>query len=71
MTAIEQITTVAASLGWRVQTDTSKPNLMEFDFQLYTSKGQDFSFSVAMKNNYTDHILIEIEEYYESLEPAY
>lgn len=71
MTAIEQITTVAAGLGWNVATNTSKPNLVEFDFQLYTPKGQDFSFSVEMKDNDTDNLLSEIEEYYEGFDPDY
>ena len=71
MTAIEQIITVAAGLGWNVATNTSKPNLVEFDFQLYTPKGQDFSFSVEMKDNDTYNLLSEIEEYYEGFDPDY
>lgn len=71
MTATEQIINVAAGLGWDVETDTSKPNLVEFDFQLYTPKGQDFSFSVEMKDNDTDNFLSKIEEYYEDFDPDY
>lgn len=71
MTAIEQIITIAAGLGWNVATNTSKPNLVEFDFQLYTPKGQNFSFSVEMKDNDTDNLLSEIEEYYEGYDPDY
>ena len=71
MTAIEQIITVAAGLGWNVATNTSKPNLVEFDFQLSTPNGQDFSFSVEMKNNDTYNLLSEIEEYYEGFDPDY
>lgn len=32
MDLIEQITTVAAGLGWQVSTDTSTPNIVEFEF---------------------------------------
>ncbi len=71
MTAIEQITTVAANLGWQVGTDICEPNLVEFEFQRHTSAGQDFSFSVEMKDNDTDNLLSEIEAYYEGFDPDY
>lgn len=71
MTAIEQITTVAASLGWHVETDTRESNLVEFEFQQYTPVGQDFSFSVEMKDNDPDNLLSEIDEYYEGFDPDY
>lgn len=71
MTIVEQITTVAAKLGWNVETDTSKPNLVAFDFQQYTMHGQDFSFNVEMKNDDTDSLMSQIEEYYESFDPDY
>ncbi|MBC5614608.1 hypothetical protein [Bacteroides hominis] len=71
MTAIEQITTVAANLGWKVETNIHEPNLMEFEFQQYTTMGQDFNFYVTMKNDDTDTLLSEIKEYYEDFDPDY
>lgn len=71
MTAIEQITTVAANLGWQVETSTCEPNLVEFDFQRYTTMGQDFNFHSEMKGNDTDSLLSEIEKYYEDFDPDY
>lgn len=70
MTTIEQITTVAEGLGWNVETNTSEPNLVELNFQQYTHKGQDFSFSVEMKDD-IDDFLKEIEKYYEAFDPDY
>ena len=71
MTAIEQITTVAANLGWQVKTDTREPDLVEFEFQQHTPMGQDFNFSVEMKGSDTDGLLNEIEQYYEGFDPDY
>ena len=70
MTAIEQITTVAQKLGWQVETSTDKPNLVQFEFQQYTPYGQDFGFSVEMKDNDTDGLLQEIGAYYEDFDPT-
>lgn len=42
MTAIQQITAVAASLGWKVKTDIHKKKRVELEFQCYTKMGQDF-----------------------------
>lgn len=71
MTAIEQIITVAQKLGWQVETSTYKPNLVQFEFQQYTPYGQDFGFSVEMKDNDTDGLLQEIGAYYEDFDPDY
>lgn len=71
MTIVEQITTVADKLGWNVETDTSKPNLVVFDFQQYTPMGQDFNFNVEMKGSDIDGLLNEIEQYYEGFDPDY
>lgn len=71
MTIIEQITTVAQGLCWNVEINTSEPNLVEFDFQQYTPKGQDFSFSVGMKVDDINGFLNEIEKYYEAFDADY
>lgn len=71
MDLIEQITTVAAGLGWQVSTDTSTPNIVEFEFSQYTPAGQDFDFCVEMQDNDIDGLLKEIERYYEAYDPDY
>lgn len=71
MTAIQQITAVAASLGWEVKTDIQQKKRVEFEFQRYTKMGQDFFFTVGMKGNDTDSLISEIEDYYEGFDPDY
>lgn len=71
METIEQITTVAAGLGWQVSTDTSTPNIVEFEFQNYTPAGQDLNFCVEMKDDDPQSLLSEIQEYYEGYDPDY
>lgn len=71
MTAIEQITTVAAKLGWQVETNTSNSDHAEFEFRKYTPCGQDFSFSVKMDGNDPDSLLEEVKDYYEDFDPDY
>lgn len=71
MDLIEQITTVATSLGWQVTSDTSVPNVVEFEFSQYTPAGQDFDFCAEMKDNDPDNLLKEIEQYYEGYDPDY
>lgn len=71
MITIEQITTVATRLGWQVSFDTREPNRTGINFQRYTTWGQDFNFYVWMKENDTDSLLSEIEDYYEGFDPDY
>ena len=71
MDLIEQITTVASSLGWQVTSDTSVPNVVNFEFSQYTPAGQDFYFCAEMKDNAPDTLLKEIEQYYEDYDPDY
>lgn len=63
MDLIEQITTVATSLGWQVTSDTSVPNVVEFEFSQYTPEGHDLDFCAEMKDNDPDTLLKEIEQY--------
>jgi hypothetical protein len=70
MTVIEQITAVAVNLGWQVLTDRHK-NVVEFNFQRYTAKGQDFNVCIEMKDDDFDSFLHELEQYYESFDPDY
>ena len=71
MDLIEQITTVATSLGWQVTSDTSVPNVVEFEFSQYTPEGHDLDFCAEMKDNDPDTLLKEIEQYYECYDPDY
>ena len=71
MDLIEQITSVATGLGWHVDTDTSTPNIVEFEFSQYTPAGQDFNFCVEMKDDDPDSLLDDIERYYEDFDPDY
>ena len=66
MTTTEQITNVATALGWSVETDASRPGFTEFEFRQYTPAGQDFGFSVEMRNGDPDSLLQELEKYYEA-----
>lgn len=70
MDLIEQITSVATSLGWHVGI-TSATGIVEFEFSQYTPAGQDFNFSVEMKGNDPDSLLDDIERYYEDFDPDY
>ncbi len=71
MTTTEQITNAAASLGWSVKTDASRPDLTEVEFRQYTTGGQDFGFNVEMRDNDPDSFLQELEKYYEAYDPDY
>ena len=71
MDLIEQITTVATGLGWQVDTNTSTPNIVEFEFSQYTPAGQDFNFCVEMKDDAPSSLLDDIERYYEAFDPDY
>lgn len=71
MTTTEQITNVATALGWSVETDASRPGFTEFEFRQYTPAGQDFGFSVEMRNGDPDSLLQELEKYYEAYDSDY
>jgi hypothetical protein len=70
MTTVEQITAVATGLGWQVSTNRHE-NVVAFDFQRYTDKGQDFNVCIEMKDDDFDNFLHELEQYYESFDPDY
>lgn len=53
-TIVEKITAIATNLGWNVRIDTSKTNLIEFEFQQYTSMGQDLVFYAEMRGGNLD-----------------
>ena len=70
MITVEQITAVATGLGWQVSTNRHE-NVVAFDFQRYTDKGQDFNVCIEMKDDDFDNFLHELEQYYESFDPDY
>ena len=70
MDLIEQITSVATSLGWHVGI-TSATGIVEFEFSQYTPAGRDFNFCVEMKDDDPDSLLDDIERYYEAFDPDY
>ena len=43
----------------------------EFEFRQYTPAGQDFGFSVEMRNGDPDSLLQELEKYYEAYDSDY
>lgn len=66
---IDKITECAESNGWNVSIDTEQEKgITVFEFSKYTPAGQDFSFSVTMKDNALDSIVANIEEYYEGFD---
>lgn len=66
---IDKITERAESNGWNVSIDTEQEKgIVVFEFSKYTPAGQDFSFSVAMKDNNLDALVADIEEYYEDFD---
>lgn len=70
-TIVEKITAIATNLGWNVRIDTSKTNLIEFEFQQYTSMGQDLVFYAEMRGGNLDSLLDETKDYYEGFDPDY
>lgn len=66
---IGKITECAESNGWSVSLDIKhEKNIAVFEFSRYTPAGQDFSFSVTMKDNNLDSLVANMEEYYEGFD---
>lgn len=71
MDLIEQIAAIASDLGWQVRAYSTALGVVEFDFSQCTRAGQDFEFSVEMKDDDPDSLLNEIERYYDGFDPDY
>lgn len=68
---IDRITEIAEEDGWSVYVEERKDrgDILEFTFGKYTDIGQDFSFSVEMKDGDVDTLIENIDNYYEDFDP--
>lgn len=66
---IDKITECAENKSWSVSFETDQEKgIVVCEFSKYTPAGQDFSFSVAMKENSLDSLVADMEEYYEGFD---
>ena len=68
---IDRITDTAEEDGWSVHIDEheDRENVIEFTFGKYTDCGQDFSFSVDMRDGDIDTLIESIDAYHECYDP--
>ena len=68
---IDRITDIAEEDGWSVHIDEheDRENVIEFTFGKYTDCGQDFSFSVDMRDGDIDTLIESIDAYHECYDP--
>lgn len=68
---IDRITEIAEEDGWSVYVEEmeDRGDMIEFTFGKYTDVGQDFSFSVEMKDGDIDSLIEDIDNYYENYDP--
>ena len=68
---IDRITDIAEEDGWSVHIDEheDRENVIEFTFGKYTDCGQDFSFSVDMRDGDIDKLIESIDAYHECYDP--
>lgn len=68
---IDRITEIAEEDGWSVYVEEieDRGDMIEFTFGKYTDVGQDFSFSVEMKDGDIDTVIEDIDNYYENYDP--
>ena len=68
---IDSITEIAEEDGWSVYVEEmeDRGDMIEFTFGKYTDVGQDFSFSVEMKDGDIDTVIEDIDNYYENYDP--
>lgn len=67
---IERVKEIAIETGWSVSTDHDS-DCTQFEFSKFTPAGQDFNFTVEMKDNDISQLTNNILEYYESFDPDY
>ena len=67
---IERVKEIAIETGWSVSTDTDS-GCTQFEFSKFTPAGQDFNFTVEVKDNNISQLTNNILEYYESFDPDY
>lgn len=68
---IDRITDIAEEDGWSVHNDEheDREDVIEFTFGKYTDCGQDFSFSVDMRDGDIDTLIESIDAYHECYDP--
>lgn len=68
---IDRITDIAEEDGWSVYIDEheDREDVIEFTFGKYTDCGQDFSFSVDMRDGDIDTLIESIDAYHECYDP--
>ena len=68
---IDRITDIAEEDGWSVHIDEheDREDVIEFTFGKYTDCGQDFSFSVDMRDGDIDTLIESIDAYHECYDP--
>lgn len=68
---IDRITDIAEEDGWSVHIDEheDREDVIEFTFGKYTDYGQDFSFSVDMRDGDIDTLIESIDAYHECYDP--
>ncbi len=78
---IDAITQVAEDNGWGVSVEEathwnretnkveSKGDVIDFTFSQYSDRGQDFSFSVELKDGDVNTLIENMSDYYESYDP--
>ena len=67
---IQRVKEIAIETGWSVSTDNDS-GCTQFEFSKFTPAGQDFNFTVEMKDNNISQLTNNILEYYESFDPDY
>uniref|UniRef100_UPI004029DC5E hypothetical protein n=1 Tax=Prevotella sp. TaxID=59823 RepID=UPI004029DC5E len=60
----QKITEIAEILGWSVDFSETQNGKTDVNFAKYTSYGQDFNFSVELKDDDMEAFIDNIHEYY-------
>ena len=65
----KQVKKIAKTVGWTVINTSDDLESLDLQFSKYTSRGQDFSFSVDCEDDDADALIYEIDEYYNDYDP--
>ena len=68
---IQKVTEISQSKGWSISVDDKNKSNIQFDFQRYTTYGQDFNFSAEMKCEDIDTLIADMEQYFEGFDTDY
>lgn len=64
----QKITEIVEILGWSVDFSEPQNGKTDVNFAKYTSYGQDFNFSVELKDDDMEAFIDNIHEYYENFD---